>query len=94
MAHKSKGEQRKGDPPKKHFTHLLSEIRDDPTSLMDVMLLKELELTTSELLDCLNYEPLFRRIRERTKSGDPAVHHYADRTVKAIEGERGAVKRE
>jgi hypothetical protein len=92
IAHKSKGEQRKGDPPKRNFTHLLGEIRDDPTSLMDVMLLKELELTTSELLDCLNYEPLFERIRERTKSGDPAVYHYADRTVKAIEGERGRRK--
>ena len=78
----------KGKEPKRNFTDLLEEIKEDPTYQMDLMLLKELDLKPSEMLDALSYEPLFMRMFKSTTGGDPAVFHYADRTVRAIAGER------
>lgn len=74
---------------KRNFTHLLEEIKDDATNLTDILLLKELDLHPTEILDSLNYEPLFNRLREFTMHGEPSVFHYMDRTVDAIAGERG-----
>lgn len=78
-----------GKIPKRNFTHLLDEIKDDVTNLTDILMLKELDVKPSELLDSLNYERLFHRLRVGTKAGEPTAFHYMDRTVDAIAGERG-----
>jgi hypothetical protein len=69
----------------RNFSELLREVKADKGRLIDSILLKELRVPEYALLDVIQFEPLFRRL-----DGDPAVpsklRHYAERTLKAVEG--------
>jgi predicted transcriptional regulator len=73
--------------PKWNFYDELEQAKKDPSSSVDAMLLKDLHISAADLLDAVNYEGLFKRIY----ADDTLERHttqYADRTLKAIEGER------
>jgi hypothetical protein len=70
-----------------NFCDELELAKKDPTSSMDQMLLRELQMSSSELLDSSNYEALFKRMYVDT-TVDRATMQFADRTLKAIVGER------
>jgi hypothetical protein len=71
-----------------NFSDELEQVKDEQSSSVDVMLLRELNVTASEMLDCTSYEPLFRRVFD-AKELDTPMRQFADRTLRAIEGEKG-----
>ena len=62
-------------------------VKEDATSFVDTLLLKELRISSSDLLDIVQYEPLFRKML-LDKTIDSHAVQYADRTLKSIEGEK------
>jgi hypothetical protein len=73
--------------PKFDLHDELETVKEDATSFVDAMLLKELRISTSDLLDITQYEALFRKMFA-DKSIDGHAVQYADRTLKSIEGEK------
>jgi hypothetical protein len=73
--------------PKFDLNDELKVVKDDLTSFVDTMLLKELRIRTSDLLDLEQYESLFRKMEMDTSIDGHAVQ-YADRTLRSIEGEK------
>ena len=73
--------------PKFDLHDELESVKEDATSFVDAMLLKELRISTSDLLDITQYEPLFRKMLV-DKSIDGHAVQYADRTLKGIEREK------
>ncbi len=73
--------------PKFDFGDELRTVKADCSSYLDSMLLKELRLATSDLLELAQYESLFRKMNTETSIDSHAVQ-YADRTLKSIEGEK------
>jgi len=73
--------------PKYDFSDELRIAKKDPSSFLDSMLLKQLRLSASDLLDLVQYETLFQRINDDSSIDRHAVQ-YADRTLKAVGGEK------
>jgi hypothetical protein len=71
----------------RNFCEDLRPLKEDPGSSFDAMLLRELGISGGELTDSTKYEPLFTRIHDDS-SVDTPTRQYADRTLRAIEGER------
>lgn len=71
----------------RHFCEMLRVIKEDKSNWVDSMLLKDLHVKDGDLLDSLCYETIFTRI-QATVSADRGMKQYADRTLKALEGER------
>ena len=79
--------------PKFDLHDELQVVKENATSFVDAMLLKELHISPSDLLDIAQYEPLFRKMLA-DKSIDGRAVQYADRTLKSIQGEKNrSVKR-
>ncbi len=73
--------------PKFDLNDELKTVKDDLTSFVDSVLLKELKIRTSDLLDLEQYESLFKKMEMDTSIDGHAVQ-YADRTLRSIEGEK------
>jgi hypothetical protein len=73
--------------PKWNFCDELEQAKENPSSSMDQMLLRELQMSLVELLDPTNYEALFKRMHADTTVDRPTTQ-FADRTLKAIEGDQ------
>jgi len=73
--------------PKWNFCDELREIKEDPSSSLDSMLLKDLQIRAADLLDSQSYENLFKRVYQYPATDTP-TRQYADRTIRGIEGER------
>ena len=71
---------------KRQFFEELRMIKDDRSSWLDQVLLRELKILVPDLLDGLHYQILFERISNT--AADRKVRQYVDRTLRAIEGER------
>jgi hypothetical protein len=69
-----------------NFCDDIREIKREQTSNLDSMLVKKLRCTEGDVLDALKYRKLFQTIFERPTIDTP-MKQYADRTLKAIEGE-------
>lgn len=65
----------------------LKRAKKDSSRELDARLLKELSLRASDVLDVVSYEILFKRLT--AESIDRPTTQYCDRTIKAIEGEKG-----
>jgi Cdc6-like AAA superfamily ATPase len=70
-----------------NFCDELEQAKKDSTSSLDQMLLRDLQMSSVELFDPINYEGLFNRMYADT-SVDRATTQFADRTLKAIVGEK------
>lgn len=73
--------------PKWNFCDELEQVKRDPTSSTDSMLLRDLGISLGELLDCTSYETIFRRIVNDAVAERRAIQ-FAERTLKSIEGEQ------
>jgi hypothetical protein len=71
----------------RNFCEDLRQLKEDPGSSFDAMLLRELGISGGELMDSTKYESLFTRIHDDA-SVDTPTRQYADRTLRVIEGER------
>jgi hypothetical protein len=65
----------------------LRSVKEDPGNWFDAMLLRDLKISTGDLMDTTNYESLFTRVHADPKVDTP-TKQYSDRTVRAIEGAR------
>jgi hypothetical protein len=73
--------------PNRNFTEDLQTMKGDPSTSLDLMLLKHLGISPGEVFDSLRYEPLFKKISIHQKLDTP-MEKYTDRTLRAFEGER------
>jgi hypothetical protein len=73
--------------PRWNFYDELEQAKKDPSSSLDTMLLRDLRINASELFDSVNYEGLFKRMYDDAGL-DRHIKQYADRTLRAIEGEQ------
>jgi hypothetical protein len=73
--------------PRWNFYDELEQAKKDPSSSLDTMLLRDLRINASELFDSVNYEGLFKRMYDDAGL-DRHIKQYADRTLRAIEGEK------
>jgi hypothetical protein len=70
-----------------NFCDELRLLKEDPGSAFDAMLLKELHINTKALIDATSYEAIFKSVHSASDVDIP-TKQYADRTLRAIEGER------
>jgi hypothetical protein len=70
-----------------NFCDELREAKKDQSSSLDMMLLRDLDVNASEVLDAVHYERLFKAIYAHPAI-EKQIKQFADRTLRAIEGER------
>ena len=71
----------------RNFGDDLRDLKEDPGSSFDAMLLKDLGIGPGELMDSVQYEAIFKRIHEDVTVDTP-TRQFADRTLRGIDGER------
>jgi hypothetical protein len=75
-----------------NFCDDLRELKEDPGTSFDSMLLKDLSLPVRNLVDSTEYEPLFKKIYA-CPDVDTPTKQFSERTLKGIEGEKRRLSR-
>jgi hypothetical protein len=71
----------------RNFCDVLRKIKQDKGTWVDSMLLRDLNIKETDLLDSSYYESLFTKML-RMQSVDRKTQQYVDRTIRAIQGEK------